>query len=210
MYLHKRLSSGGFGIPWVAALIEQSRSSIRSTLCGNYPSLSSRLLNDNVLIGPVFRVSPNELSFASVDSWKTIYGFPPPGQPHLIKGEFYDIYGAGFKTGCIGSERDPQQHALKKKNLLAAFSTKALNAQEALVQQCWDRFVEKVGPLSRETPGGIDIVKWFEMATFDILGEMAFGESFYCVENGEKSEIKQHMTVLLSKGLQENTTSGLI
>ncbi|KAI1355387.1 cytochrome protein [Xylaria sp. FL0043] len=135
--------------------------------------------------GSVFRVSPNELSFASVDSWKTIYGFPAPGQPHLVKSEFYDIYGAGFKTGCIGSERDPQQHALKKKNLLAAFSTKALNAQEALVQECWDRFVEKIGPLSRETPGGINIVKWFEMATFDILGEMAFGESFHCVENGE-------------------------
>ncbi|KAK5631624.1 hypothetical protein RRF57_007338 [Xylaria bambusicola] len=135
--------------------------------------------------GLVFRVSPNELSFASVDSWKTIYGFPPPGQPHLVKGEFYDIYGAGFKTGCIGSERDPQQHAIKKKNLLAAFSTKALNAQETLVQQCWDQFVEKIGPLSRETPGGIDIVKWFEMATFDILGEMAFGEGFHCVETGK-------------------------
>ncbi|KAI0474770.1 cytochrome protein [Xylaria cf. heliscus] len=126
--------------------------------------------------GSVFRVSPNELSFASVDSWKTIYGYPPPGQPHVVKGEFYDIYGAGFKTGCIGSERDPQQHALKKKNLSAAFSTKALNAQEALVQKCWDQFVQKIGPLSRATPAGIDIVKWFEMVTFDILGEMAFGE----------------------------------
>ncbi|KAI0454857.1 cytochrome protein [Xylaria acuta] len=151
--------------------------------------------------GPVFRVSPNELSFASVDSWKTIYGFPPPGQPHLVKSEFYDIYGAGFKTGCIGSERDPQQHASKKKNLSAAFSTKALNAQEALVQKCWDQFVEKIGPLSRATPEGINIVKWFEMVTFDILGEMAFGESFHCIE-----EEKHHFWLdLILDHLQEIT-----
>ncbi|KAI8623346.1 cytochrome P450 monooxygenase [Xylariaceae sp. FL1651] len=132
--------------------------------------------------GSVFRVSPNELSFASVESWKAIYGYPPPGQGHIVKSEFYDIYGAGFKTGCIGSERDPQKHALKKKNLSAAFSTQALSAQETLVQKCWDEFIEKIGPLSQVNPKGINIVKWFEMATFDILGEMAFGESFHCVE----------------------------
>lgn len=88
--------------------------------------------------GPVFRVSPNELSFASASSWKAIYGFPPPGQAQLIKGEFYDIYGAGFKTGCIGSERDPATHARKKKNLTAAFSVKALQQQEAIVQNVVD------------------------------------------------------------------------
>ncbi|KAI0538755.1 cytochrome protein [Xylaria digitata] len=131
--------------------------------------------------GSVFRVSPNELSFASVESWKTIYGFPPPGQPHLVKGEFYDIFGAGFKTGCIGSERDPQQHALKKKNLSAAFSTKALNSQEALVQKCWDEFIEKVGSRSRETPGGkhhfwLDLIleHLFEITLVDNLRRFPF------------------------------------
>ena len=88
--------------------------------------------------GPVFRVSPNELSFASVSSWKAIYGYPPPGQAQLIKGEFYDIYGAGFKTGCIGSERNPTEHARKKKDLTAAFSIKALEQQEAVVQHVVD------------------------------------------------------------------------
>ncbi|KAL4756118.1 uncharacterized protein BDW70DRAFT_164798 [Aspergillus foveolatus] len=82
--------------------------------------------------GPVFRVSPNELSFASVESWKAIYGPPVGGRSHLIKGEFYDIYGAVFKTGCIGSERDPKVHAQKKKNLTPAFSMKALQAQESI------------------------------------------------------------------------------
>lgn len=88
--------------------------------------------------GPVFRVSPNELSFASVSSWNAIYGYPPSGQGQLIKGEFYDIYGAGFKTGCIGSERNPAEHSRKKKGLTAAFSVKALEQQEAVVQDVVD------------------------------------------------------------------------
>ena len=133
----------------------------------------------------MFRVSPNELSFGSVNSWKAIYGFPPLGTDHLIKGEFYDIYGSGFKTGCIGSERNPSVHARKKKNLTAAFSVKALAAQESIVQECLDRFVDKLGPLTKKSGGkGINVVHWLEMIAFDILGEMAFGEGFGCVESG--------------------------
>jgi hypothetical protein len=45
---------------------------------------------------------------------------------------------ARFKTGCIGSERDPQKHACKKKDLTAAFSNKSLQQQEVIVQDVVD------------------------------------------------------------------------
>lgn len=95
------------------------------------------------------------------------------------------MFGAAYKTGCIGSERDPAVHARKKRNLTAAFSAKALAGQESIVQNCLDNFVEKLGPLSRKSEGkGINVVHWVEMAIFDILGEMAFGEGFGCIEKG--------------------------
>ncbi|KAI1206783.1 putative cytochrome P450 [Annulohypoxylon truncatum] len=140
--------------------------------------------------GDVFRVSPNELSFASVQSYRDIYGFLPPGQQQFIKSDFYDVFGSGFKTGCIGSERDPKVHSSKKKNLLAAFSPRSLAAQENIIQRCTDAFVAKVGPLSRKTEAGIDMTKWFEMNAFDLLGEMAFGESFGCI-----AEEKHHFWI---------------
>ena len=31
---------------------------------------------------------------------------------------------------------------------------------------------------------GLNMTKWFEMVSFDILGEMAFGEGFGCVDRG--------------------------
>lgn len=166
-------------------MVRQAKSSTGIGFAGDSARGQRNTSLDIGLTGSVFRVAPNELSFASLDSWKSIYGSPRPGQPHLIKSEFYDIFGAGFGEACIGSERDPQRHAHKKRTLLAAFSSNAIHAQERIVQQVWDTFVSKIGPASRGSPDGINIVRWIEMATFDALGEMAFGESFGCLDNGE-------------------------
>jgi len=126
------------------------------------------------------------LSLASHTSWKAIYGYPSTGAEQLIKREFYNIYGAAYKTGCIGSERDPAVHSQKKKNLTAAFAPKALAAQEPIIRACLDEFVDKLGRLSAESRGrGIDATKLLEMVTFDILGDMSFGEGFGCVKSSK-------------------------
>ena len=94
------------------------------------------------------------------------------------------MYGAGFSSGCIGSERDPQKHARMKRTLATAFSTKALIAQEKIVQSQVDRFIDKLGKLGAGR-NGLNMTDWFEMIAFDILGEMAFGESFHSVEDNK-------------------------
>ena len=93
------------------------------------------------------------------------------------------MYGSGYEKSCIGSERDPKKHGSMKRDLTAAFSTKALSDQESTIQECVDLFIEKVGHAKE----ALDMTKWFEMITFDILGSMAFGESFHAVENGTQN-----------------------
>ncbi|KAG8162636.1 hypothetical protein KVR01_007114 [Diaporthe batatas] len=100
----------------------------------------------------------------------------------MTKSEFYDMYGSGFDSLCIGSERDPRKHAQMKKSLSAAFSTKALVQQEDIVRRCVDGFVQRLGA-DGACEKGLNMTKWFEMIAFDILGEMAFGETFHCIEN---------------------------
>lgn len=70
-----------------------------------------------------------------------------------------------------------------KRSLLAGFFARALQEQEPIVQSCVNNFVTQIG--KRVGKEAIDMTEWFEMVAFDILGEMAFGESFHCVENGE-------------------------
>ncbi|KAM7185510.1 cytochrome P450 [Naviculisporaceae sp. PSN 640] len=134
--------------------------------------------------GSVVRVLPNELSFSSVESWKAIYGHRPSGEPQPRKGDFYDIYGAGFTSGCIGSERNPARHSQMRKMMMPAFSTKVLLEQEEIVANSVDKFVSRLGEVGAG-PGGMNMTKWFEMVAFDTLGEMAFGESFHGVETGK-------------------------
>ena len=117
-------------------------------------------------------------------SWNEIYGHQPAGKPAVIKSEFYDMYGAGFKSLCIGSERDRGRHSQMRKSLSAAFSTKALAEQEDIVRSNIDVFVSKVGQEGGPGSSGLDMSKWYEMIAFDILGDMAFGESFRSIQSG--------------------------
>ncbi|KAI3328827.1 cytochrome P450 [Ustulina deusta] len=168
----------------------------RSTLLWRFWDTTSgkhhkHMLDMHAKYGHVVRVSPNELSFSTVQSYRDIYGVPPPGGQHCIKTEMYDIIGSGFKTADIASERDPQVHAQKKKHLTPAFSARALVAQEAIIHRCLDAFVAKIGPVSQRSPElGINMVSWFEMSAFDLFGEMSFGESFDCI-----AEEKHHFWI---------------
>ncbi|KAL9123062.1 MAG: hypothetical protein Q9187_000389 [Circinaria calcarea] len=150
-----------------------------------YPSGHRSRTPDIWYAGPVFRVSPNELSFASVASWKAIYGHRPADKGAVIKSEFYDMYGAGFESLCVGSERNPLKHNQMRKSLSSAFSTKALSEQESIVARNIDAFVLKVGQDGGPGSDGLNMSKWYEMNAFDVLGDMAFGESFHCIENGK-------------------------
>lgn len=132
--------------------------------------------------GPVIRLSPNELSFASVTSLKTIYGHQPSGRAPALKTEHYDMLGAGFGFPSIGSERDPHKHNGMKKSLAAALSPKAVKDQEHVVSDLVDKFnmrLEEFGPHST-----IDLTKWFDFLTLDILGALAFSKSFGCLDEG--------------------------
>jgi hypothetical protein len=70
-----------------------------------------------------------------------------------------------------------------KKSLTVAFSTKALTEQEHTIQASINGMLEKIEKLG-QLDSGLDMVHWYEMIAFDILGEMAFGETFHCIENG--------------------------
>ncbi|KAI1325887.1 benzoate 4-monooxygenase cytochrome P450 [Xylariaceae sp. FL0255] len=138
-----------------------------------------RVLELHLKYGPVVRLAPNELSFNSAASWKDIYGTRPNHQP-FIKSDFYD--GGSFASRgvhSIVSVRDPAVHAEMRRYLSPAFADRALNEQESLISQSIDKFVQLLGT----RPDGYDICRGYEMLTFDIIGDLAFGESFGAIES---------------------------
>jgi hypothetical protein len=66
-----------------------------------------------------------------------------------------------------------------RKMLSHAFSTKALLEQEPLISRNVDTFIHKIGTIKADGgKRGVDITRWFNHVTFDIMGGVAFGDSF--------------------------------
>ncbi|KAL4978762.1 benzoate 4-monooxygenase cytochrome P450 [Aspergillus desertorum] len=131
--------------------------------------------------GPVVRTAPNELSFNTAQSWKDIYGFRQ-GHKTFIKSDFYDGGSFADRVHSIVSERDPVEHGIMRRYLSHAFSDHSLTEQEFLIAKTIDRFVKETGVKGAK---GFDLGKGFEMMTFDIIGDLAFGETFGGVESFE-------------------------
>ena len=131
------------------------------------------------------RTAPNELSFNSVGSWKDIYGFR---QGHLpfIKSPFYDGGTFADQAHSIVSERDPVTHGKMRKYLSHAFSDRSLKEQEDLVSEVVDEFISRVGT-NASGEEGANMVLWFNLTTFDVIGSLAFGQSFGGLKSGEQA-----------------------
>jgi hypothetical protein len=64
------------------------------------------------------------------------------------------------------------------------FSDKALKEQEPLITGYVDKLISRLHEHTRSSGSAtLDIVKWYNYTTFDILGDLAFGDSFGCLES---------------------------
>ncbi|KAI5854530.1 benzoate 4-monooxygenase cytochrome P450 [Durotheca rogersii] len=130
--------------------------------------------------GPVVRVSPNEVSCAGTTAFKDVYG------PRYGKGGPLprDTRTATLKEmfGAVGMfQASVQEHARIRRQLSPAFSEKASREQEPLVRGYINSMLQKLRDAS-ERGEAVDIEKYTMWATFDIQGDLVFGEDvFGCI-----------------------------
>lgn len=150
------------------------------TLRGRMP-METRKLHDKY--GPVVRLSPNELAFNSAQAFTDIYGHRA-GRLDLEKDPIH--VGAVDPVPGVStiSMADRENHARQRKALSHGFSKKALWEQEAVIQGFVDMFIDRVHEFGQGNQV-FDIVKWYNFLTFDIIGDLSFGESFGCLDRGE-------------------------
>ncbi|KAK3386864.1 putative cytochrome P450 [Podospora didyma] len=133
--------------------------------------------------GPVVRVAPNELSFNSAQSWQDIYNYREDNKV-FMKGSFYE--GGSFATRgytSIVTEPNPKKHHEMRRLLSHSFSQQSLSEQESLIAKTIDKLVLDVVGTRGKQQSGFDISRSFAMMTFDIIGDLSFGETFGCIEN---------------------------
>lgn len=79
---------------------------------------------------------------------------------------------------------DQENHARQRKALSHGFSKKALWDQVPIVNGFVTKFMNNIHGFA-EKGQAFDIVKWFNFVTFDVIGDLSFGESFGCLDRGD-------------------------
>ena len=137
--------------------------------------------------GSVVRIAPNELSFTSPGAWKDIYGHRAAGQPELEKyDKFYRSVGNPVEHIVIARR---EQHGRLRRLLSHGFSERALREQEPMIQQYIDLLIKRLNEQcgskegKKQTSDPLDMVLWYNWTTFDLIGDLAFGEPFGCLES---------------------------
>ncbi|KAI6892544.1 cytochrome P450 [Hortaea werneckii] len=135
--------------------------------------------------GPIVRIGPDSLSMADgAESFKQVYGFRKAGQPKPVKDtKFYGKPLNGVHS-VIGA--DDAGHSRQRKILSNAFSDKALKEQTPLLKR-WVGLMKN--KLEERAIAGTetDMLKMYNCTTFDIMGDLTFGEGLNMLEDSEYS-----------------------
>ncbi|KAI4100175.1 MAG: hypothetical protein LQ339_005581 [Xanthoria mediterranea] len=130
--------------------------------------------------GTVVRTSPNELSFCAPQAWKDIYG-AGTRKGLFIKSDWYKP--APGEADALFTVRDPEHHGQMRKQFSHDFSAKALAKQQDVIQHFIDMMISQLDKHCTQAPG--DMKDWYNFCTFDIIGDLAFGESFGSTATGK-------------------------
>jgi cytochrome P450 len=111
---------------------------------------------------------------------KEVYYDPRSGVANII-----GTWSRTFQK-ILRSVSNDADHSRMRRLLSHAFSDAALRDQEQLITHYFDLLIEKlqqqvVGP----EQGKVDLVRWYNFTTFDILGDICFDESFGALKKGQ-------------------------
>ncbi|KAI9841643.1 MAG: hypothetical protein M1837_000490 [Sclerophora amabilis] len=131
--------------------------------------------------GEVVRVAPDELSFINSAAWNDIYG--SKGAKSLIRDpKWYANLTEGQDDIIVANEVNHTRH---RKIFSPPFSDKSLRENEPVIQGNIDLLIERLKVQSSTDNGIADMMKWYNWTTFDIIGDLIYGESFGCLQNSE-------------------------
>ncbi|KAI4156798.1 MAG: hypothetical protein L6R39_001020 [Caloplaca ligustica] len=137
--------------------------------------------------GEVVRLAPDEISFANEQAWTDIYT-ARRGHKRAQRDKAYYI-APNNQADNIITTNDAKFHLRARTLLSSSFTEDALRAQHTLISGHADTLVSQirklVGQSSTAEGALINMTDWLNFFTMDVIGDLAFGEAFGCLKNGE-------------------------
>ncbi|KAF5024602.1 hypothetical protein F66182_3365 [Fusarium sp. NRRL 66182] len=137
-----------------------------------------KMVKLHIKYGNIVRVSPNSVNVSDPSAWKDIYGHRKAGTLENSKqAEFF----SDMPDSIIGSV-ETEEHARQRRILSRGFSAQAMANQESLIRRYVDLLFENLHSFA-DRQEAIDVVDWYNYTTFDVIGDLAFGSPFGCLES---------------------------
>ncbi|CAG8971515.1 hypothetical protein HYALB_00005411 [Hymenoscyphus albidus] len=148
-------------------------------------SLAKDVRKLHLKYGDIVRIAPDELSFARPDAWHDVYS-NRGGQSALPKSSLWHSAPPGRPSSILNA-LDPKIHTRFRKAMESGFTEKAVRTQESTIQSYVESLISRLNKVvsAGEGEAVVDIVKWFGFTTFDLIGDLGFGESFGCLERND-------------------------
>ncbi|EED21160.1 cytochrome P450, putative [Talaromyces stipitatus ATCC 10500] len=134
--------------------------------------------------GEVVRVAPNQLLYNSGRAWEKICGHRTSSNQSLFdKDQTFFFESPQGKHTMIGE--NGEKHRRLRRLLAHAFSDRALRAQEDILQSYVESLISQLRKRAATfDTNTVDMMRWFNYITFDIIGDLSFGDSFGLLEKG--------------------------
>ncbi|KAL8301249.1 hypothetical protein RB597_001927 [Gaeumannomyces tritici] len=132
--------------------------------------------------GPVVRISPNRLMVDGSVGWPDVF-MHKPGKNLPEFGKDMSFFGPGMEKSLIAAP-SREAHRRQRRQVAHGFSEAAIYEQEPIIGSYIDLFIRR---LSENSKGGkaIDMLSWLNYVAFDIIGDLALGESFGSLESSK-------------------------
>ncbi|KAI0409101.1 trichothecene C-15 hydroxylase [Xylaria palmicola] len=181
LYLHP-LSSLPGPILWRATRIPWFTASQKGVL-------PYRVLGLHKRYGKIIRIAPNEVSVMDPVAWREFYA-------HRLGGEFPHHMGhyrpsTRMPTNLTSANRE--EHARLRRRLNFGFSDRTMRAQEPIIGSYVDLLMRRLGEKCDNGGTALNMRDWYSWTTFDIIGDLAFGESFDCLKDSAYHAWVQNM-----------------
>ncbi|EXJ59969.1 hypothetical protein A1O7_04117 [Cladophialophora yegresii CBS 114405] len=142
---------------------------------GGAKNLNQYLLAQHQKYGKFVRLDPHGISVTHPDGVEITMG----PKTKCTKSEWYDT---DLPRSSLHQTRSRAVHDRRRRIWSPAFSDKALRGYENRVQRYNALLIQKL----EESHGQpMDMSKWFNLYSFDVMGDLAFGASYGCLESGE-------------------------
>jgi cytochrome P450 len=127
--------------------------------------------------GHVVRIGPKDLSYDVPEAWEDVYGRSKQRKENPKPKWYLDPK----RNEIVGAKE--KDHDRMRRLLGSGFTGASMIQQEPMIKANVDLLIQRLRENIGSGKTAVDMFEWFAYCTFDIIGDLTFGDTFGCLRD---------------------------